>query len=457
MTNLTETLREALGADIVYDGDRCPPRNQTDWSGAAPTLPHAVIMPRTTDQLAEAMRLCHAARQRVVIQGGMTGLAAGAVPEPGEVALSLERLTGIEEIDPLGATMTVLAGTPLELAQTAAEAAGFSVGIDLGARGSCTIGGNVATNAGGIQVLRYGMTRANVLGLEVVLADGTIVSGLNTMLKNNAGYDWPHLFIGSEGTLGVITRVVLKLHPQRRNIRTAFVTCAAFGDAIAALRALEKTLGGELLAFEAMWPDFIAFARDACQIGVPLDTAGHLALIIEATAPSAEGDIFEQALMHLIEDGLLADAVVAKSDAERQRIWAVREAPAEFPTRLPGLIGFDVSIPLRALGDAIIALRDGLARQWPQATALCYGHVADSNLHLIVHQQRSSADARDAINAFVYGTVAAFGGTVSAEHGIGKIKKKHLPLTRTPGELALMRSMKAALDPHGILNAGRIF
>ena len=456
MTDFRERLRDALGADIVVDGDRCPPRNQTDWSGAAPALPYAVIMPRTTDQLSEAMRLCHAARRRVVIQGGMTGLAAGAVPEPDEVALSLERLSGIEEIDTLGATMTVLAGTPLELAQTAAEAAGFSLGIDLGARGSCTIGGNVATNAGGIQVLRYGMTRANVLGLEVVLADGTVVSGLNTMLKNNAGYDWPHLFIGSEGTLGVITRVVLKLHPQRQNIATAFVTCARFDDAIAALRALEKALGGELLAFEAMWPDFIAFARDTCRITVPLDTGEHLALIVEATAPTADSDTFEQALMHLIEGGLLADAVVAKSNAERHRIWAVREAPAEFPTHLRGLIGFDVSIPLKALGETVAALRDGVARQWPQATALFYGHVADSNLHLVAHQPQAEKDVIEAINAFVYGTVAASGGTVSAEHGIGKIKKKHLPLTRTADELALMRNMKAALDPYGILNAGRI-
>src|SRR3954469_7115519 len=220
MSNVIDALVAALGSKIRTGAD-IPSRNHTDASGLQPAIPQALILPQTTEDVSTALRLCHQHRQAVVTQGGLTGLAGGAHPQTGEIALSLERMNGVEEIDTASATLTALAGTPLAVVQQAADEAGFLCGIDLGARGTCTIGGNIATNAGGNQVLRYGMARRNTLGLEAVLADGTIVRSLNKMLKNNAGYDWTQMFIGSEGTLGVVTRVVLGLHARPEGVQTA--------------------------------------------------------------------------------------------------------------------------------------------------------------------------------------------------------------------------------------------
>ncbi len=225
MQQLLDMLVAEFGSAQVRTGAAIDARHAQDWAGLPPTPPRAVLLPDGTEALSRMLRRCHAAGQSVTVQGGLTGLAGGAHPRPSDLALSLERLAGIEEIDAAGATMTVLAGTPLQVAQEAAAAQGFTLGIDLGARGSCQIGGNVATNAGGVNVIRYGMTRASVRGLEVVLADGTTLRSLNTLTKNNAGYDWTQLFIGSEGTLGVITRVVLALHPLLPHRQTAL--CAS--------------------------------------------------------------------------------------------------------------------------------------------------------------------------------------------------------------------------------------
>ncbi len=257
MSDVTTALLAALGPDRVRVGDDIPVRNHADASGLKPTPPHALLLPRSTEDVATALRICHEHRHPVVTQGGMTGLAGGAHPQAGEIALSLERMAGVEEVDEASGTLTALAGTPLAVIQKAAEDAGFMCGIDLGARGSCTIGGNIATNAGGNQVLRYGMARRNVLGLEVVLSDGRVVRSLNKMLKNNAGYDWTQLFIGSEGTLGVVTRVVLGLHPRPQGVQTAFCAAEGFPAALAILRALERRFPGRLLVFEGMWREFM--------------------------------------------------------------------------------------------------------------------------------------------------------------------------------------------------------
>ena len=243
MADLLTELTRTLGPDIVLAGTEVPERNRDDWSGLPPTQPLAVLRPRITAQVAAALRVCHSYRQPVVPQGGLTGLCGGARALEGEIALSLERMVGIEEIDPATATMTVLAGTPLERVQEAADQAGFLVALDLGARGSCAIGGNIATNAGGNRVIRYGMTREMVLGLEVVLADGTVLPSLNKLIKNNAGYDLKHLFIGSEGTLGVVTRAVLRLHPKPASVQAAFCGLADFTAVVGLLKSARAGLG----------------------------------------------------------------------------------------------------------------------------------------------------------------------------------------------------------------------
>src|SRR5918994_5082671 len=309
MSTVIEALAEALG-DQVRVGADIPLRNHADASGLEPTPPQALILPRSTSDVATALRICHAYQQPVVTQGGLTGLAGGGHPQAGEIALSLERMSGIEEVDPASATLTALAGTPLAVVQKAADEAGFLCGIDLGARGSCTIGGNIATNAGGNQVLRYGMARRNTLGLEVVLADGTVVRSLNKMLKNNAGYDWTQLFIGSEGTLGVITRVVVGLHPKPQGLQTALCAVSGFEDALAVLRGFQRAHPGRLLVFEAMWREFMTVATRICGRPAPFEAEHDVTLLIKADMGEDPGgtEIFSTILGDFYERNFIMDA-----------------------------------------------------------------------------------------------------------------------------------------------------
>ncbi len=458
MTGAVAALIAELGPDVVRTGEAIPARNRQDASKAASTMPLALVLPRSTEQVAAALRICRAHGQPVGPQGGMTGLAGGAHPGPGEVALSLERMSGIEEIDREAGTLTALAGTPLQAIQQAAEAAGFLCGIDLGARGSCTIGGNVATNAGGNQVLRYGMTRRNVLGLEVVLADGTVLRSLNKMLKNNTGYDWTQLFIGSEGTLGVVTRVVIGLHPKPVGVETALVAVASVADAVTLLRAAERALPRGLLVFEAMWDDFLAVAAERLALQRPFSAPPPLTLLVET--PGDGGPAGRQALEDFlaaqIESGTARDALIAQSGQDRARFWAYRESPYEYGRILPPVVGFDISIPIGRIDRAVREIKADLAARFPGIVQVWFGHLADSNLHLIATRDGIDAALKRAVEEVVYGHVARLGGSISAEHGIGRSKRDFLPLSRSRSELALMRAIKDAIDPAGILNPGRI-
>jgi FAD/FMN-containing dehydrogenase len=462
-SKLIEALTAALGLDGVRMGDQIPDRNRNNNSLSgrfAPTTPAALLLPRSTEQVSAALRLCHAHGQPVVTQGGMTGLAGGAHPDAAEIALSLERMSGIEEVDEASATLTALAGTPLQLLHEAADKAGFLYGVDLGARGSCSIGGNVATNAGGNQVLRYGMTRRNVLGLEAVLADGTVLTRLNKMLKNNTGYDWVQLMIGSEGTLGVITRVVVQLYPKPAGVQCALAAVASFDDALKVLRAAESTFPGGLLTFEGMWSEFYKLATGPMGCAPPLSDEHELYLLMEtALGPDAGPEKFEEFLAELYEDGLVRDAVVAKSGAERTKIWALRESPYEW-SKLPAAItnGFDISVPRNRIGEFVARLRQAMPGRWPTSNWVAFGHIADSNLHVNTRVPPADADegTREEIDKLVYRLTADLGGSVSAEHGIGRLKRPYLALSRTEPEIQLMRTIKQALDPKGILNPGRI-
>ncbi len=457
MNNVIEALLSALGPQVRIGAD-IPSRNHADASGLAPTPPQALILPQTTEDVARALKICFEHQQPVVTQGGLTGLAGGAHPGTGEIALSLERMNGVEELDPASATLTALAGTPLAVVQQAADEADFLCGIDLGARGTCTIGGNAATNAGGNQVLRYGMTRRNILGLEAVLADGTIVRSLNKMLKNNAGYDWTQLLIGSEGTLGVITRVVVGLHPKPQGIQTALCGVSNFDDALAILRKFQRAHPGRLLVFEAMWREFMTVATEICGLPTPFEAKHDLTLLIEADmGEEPEGtEVFSSLLSDFYEQGLIKDAVVAQSRADRNRFWAYRETPYEYGRFLPEEIRFDVSVPLNRMHEAVQHLRDEMPRQWPKAVYVVFGHVADSNIHINVALSDMDASTKKGVQKLVYDHVSGLGGSVSAEHGIGRIKRPYLSLSRMEPELDLMRRMKLALDPKGILNPGRV-
>jgi FAD/FMN-containing dehydrogenase len=458
-TTLLDSLREVLGRDGVRTGAEIAERALTDWTGQTPTRPAALLLPRTTREVSQALALCHAAHQPVVPQGGMTGLAGGAIARGGDIALSLERLAGIEEIDSAAATLTVLAGTTLQAAQDAATEAGFELALDFGARGSCQIGGNLATNAGGNRVIQSGTARDQTLGLEVVLADGTVLTSLNKMVKNNTGYDLKHLFIGSEGTLGIITRAVLRLVPRRAARHTALVALDDYDAAVGLLRRLGARFGNDISAFEIMWPDFFDFGVSlSTSQRSPFAEAYPMYALLEHASFDADddGERFALAMSEALEAGEIRDAVIAQSLGEARALWTIREATAEFPVRLDP-VNFDVSLPIGAIGTFADACRARFEQCWPGQVSYFFGHIGDSNLHVTVDGHSVPGVTHEAIDRELYALLAPYGGSVSAEHGIGVLKRDFLHVSRSPAELATMRAIKRTLDPHGIMNPGKVF
>ena len=451
-----ETVLGPLGFLV---GKAIPARNHGDASVMASARPQAVLRPASTEEVSAAMAICHAHGIAVTVQGGLTGLCGGAIPTGGSVALSLERMTQIEQIDPLAMKATLEAGVPLALLQTAALDEGLMCPIDFGARGSCCIGGNVATNAGGSRVLRYGMTRQSVLGLEVVLADGTVIEDLSPMLKNNAGFDLKQLFIGSEGSLGIVTRVVLALSPAPDWSELAMVGAPGFKEAMAALVIARQMLGPTLSAFEVMWPDYWTMVTDTvpgCRD--PFGAPHGFYILIEASGPDTirQTPVLEAFLERCMEEGLIEDAVLAKSIAETERLWAIRDASAEIEPVLGDHESFDISLPIEALGPFVADCRRNLAEAFPEGKAVYFGHAADGNLHVMASTPDTSPQAHHKIEGVVYSLTQAYGGSISAEHGIGAIKRDWLGYSRSEAEIALMRRLKHMLDPHNLLNPGKV-
>lgn len=445
----------ALG-DMVSTEPDVLERHACDWSNVDRQRPLAVLRPRSVAEVALALKTCNEFGLAVVPQGGLTGLAGGATPQAGQVVLSLERLKGIEEIDRDSATMTVLAGTPLEAAQKAAEEAGLYLALDIGSRGSCQIGGNIATNAGGNHVIRYGMARAQVLGLETVLADGTVLSSLTKVMKNNAGYDLNQLFIGSEGTLGIVTRAVLRLHALPQSKTTALIATPDYAATVKLLRRLQADLG-EVSGFEAMWPNFYRYVVEHPTTGVKPLAADHpFYALVEYQGNEAERDRarFEACLGEAVEAGEALDGVIAQSEREARSFWKIREG-GPLDTH-PYLINFDVSAPTAQLGALAERLNAALLSRWPDGHFYVYGHVGDGNIHLSAYAGGAMASVAHEMDAIVYDAVRRIGGSISAEHGIGTLKRDYLGHSRSAAEIEVMRRIKTALDPKGILNPGKV-
>lgn len=429
---------------------------RSDWSGMGAEEPLAVIRPRSPEELAAALGQLGRLRQTVVPQGGMTGLAGGANPRRKDVALSVAGLSGILDIDRDARTLTCLAGTTLAEAQAAAAAEGLMLPIDLGARDSCVIGGNIATNAGGLRVIRYGTTRANVLGLEAVLADGSTVGSLRKMLKTSLGPDLAALMIGSEGTLGVVTRAVLRLVPQPAARLTALCALPDFDAVLRLLGRARNSLPG-LSAFEAMWSDFLDPRQTDKGVRFFADTP-PLSVILEAESDGGSDDAarFESLLEQAIEAGDVTDAILPQSLRETEAVWSVRET-AGMEATMPGVVNLDVSLPSSDLGRFGDAATEALSRALPQVRVMRFGHVGDGNLHLCVWVPGlDGLAATHAVDAVVYPLVGRMAGAISAEHGIGTLKRDHLDQSRSPADLAALRAVKAALDPDGIMNPGKV-
>jgi FAD/FMN-containing dehydrogenase len=424
-----------------------------------PSWPDIVLKPASTEQVSEILRLCSAAGQPLIPWAGKTGLVdslneTGA----GEIGLSLERMNSIEEIDEVNRTCTVQAGCILQMAVEACEEQGFLLPLDMGARGSATIGGNVATNAGGNRVIRYGMMRDLVLGLEVVLADGTVVSNLNKMIKNNTGYDLKQWFIGSEGTLGIITRAVIRLRPLPRSQNTALVACNDFDSVSRLLGWLDANTAGTLSAFECMWPFFYEWVtREGSLHSPPLPQGYPFYVLVETLGSNPEEDLerFEAVLADAFEQELLVDAVIAKSDAERHAIWEIRDDVLGF-FELGPMALFDISVTVDKMPEFVAGV-EAFMDEVPDPINVTFGHLGDSNLHLMLGTRDIESFDKVQIESAVYSLIEKFGGSVSAEHGVGVLKREHLACSRSEEELRLMYAMKHMLDPGNILNPNKIF
>jgi len=458
MSNFLTELVQVVGADCVLTGKDIPERHFTDWSGTSPTQPLALVRPRSTAEVSTLLALCSEHRVPVVPQGGLTGLAGAAVPCAHGVALSLDRMHGIDSVDVRARTLAVQAGATLAAVQEAASSVGLLFGVDFGARGSCHMGGAIATNAGGNGVLQHGMMREQVLGIEVVLADGTVLPMLRPMLKNNTGYDLKQFFIGAEGTLGVITRALVRLRPLPAARITALVALPDFDAALSLLGHLQVHFAGTLAAFELMWRDFVAASLAWQQLREPFNDVHPFIALIEVGGQDQAvlHASLEQVLSEAIAAGQANDAVIAQAHAQATALWKIREATAELTVHMRPPINFDVSLPMAEIGHFADACRAAIGARWPDNHTIFFGHVGDGNLHITTDAHTVNGE-QDALEALVYERVSAYRGSVSAEHGIGLHKKPHLSASRTSNELATMRAIKRALDPLNLLNPGKVF
>jgi len=458
-------LRAELGSASVLTGADVSSRSAGIWRSDT-VQAKAIVRPTSTDEVSSAMRICHRFDQAVVAHGGLTGLVESGLTGGDEVAISLEKMTAIEEVDELDRTMVVQGGVPLQVVQERAEQHQLMFPLDLGARGSCTIGGNIATNAGGNRVVRYGMMRDMVLGLEAVLADGSVVSSMNRMIKNNAGYDLKQLFVGTEGSLGIVTRAVLRLREAPSASSTMFVGVENFDKLTRFLKFIDAATGGTLSAFEVLWNDFYCLvSTPPAQQQAPLKQDYPYYVLVEAIG--TDNTAAEVALAEAMEQGLIADAVLAQSEAQRQNLWAMRDDVEQCFRYEPNFI-FDVSLRVSAMEDYVSAVNEGLAAEFPDVVTknFTFGHMGDGNLHFFIspnveEDAANTADhnrtVREQVERCVYEPLRAIGGSVSAEHGVGLEKKPWLSISRNPAEIALMRTLKNALDPKGLLNSGKIF
>jgi FAD/FMN-containing dehydrogenase len=447
VSDLEAALAEVVGAaHLLVDPDLRAPY-ETDWTRRFTGTARCVVRPADTAEVAGVVSACVAAGTPIVVQGGNTGLVGAGVPTGTEVLLSLTRLTGIEPVDPLEAQVTAEAGVTLENLQRHARAAGLDFGVDLAARSAATVGGLVATNAGGIRVLRYGSMRGQVTGLEAVLADGTVVSRLSGLAKDNTGYDLTQLLVGSEGTLGVITRARLRLVPLLPARAVALVGLARTEDALALLARARRVLTG-LAAAELCYAEGVALVRSYAGLPAPFPEEYPVYLVLECAARTDPTDELVELLGDADEIG---DATVASDTAGRTRLWAYREAHTEAVSAAGIPVKLDVSVPLRELASLVAQLPPTVDAVAPGARLILFGHINEGNLH--VNVLGAGAQGTELTDA-VLNLVAAHRGSISSEHGVGRAKARWLTLSRSDAEIATMRRIKAALDPPGLMSPG---
>ena len=444
---LLDDLRAAVGPQHVLVDSDVRASYETDWTGRFTGEALAVVRPADTTEVAAVVKACASTGARVVVQGGNTGLVGGSVPAGGEVLLSLTRLTSLGEVDAAAGQVTAGAGVTLASLQEHARAAGLDFGVDLAARDSATVGGLVATNAGGIRVLRYGSMRAQVVGAEAVLADGSVISRLGGLAKDNTGYDLVSLLCGSEGTLGVLTQVRLRLVPRLRARAVALLALDGAQAAVDVLPALRERLP-DLAAAELFFAEGLALVRTYGGLPAPFPVEHTAYLVLECAGRTDPTDDLMAAVAEV--DGLI-DATVATDAAGQRALWAYREQHTEAISAAGVPVKLDVSVPLRVLADLVQRLPATISAAAPAARPILFGHVNEGNLHVNV---LDAGDRGEQVSDAVLRLVADLGGSISSEHGVGRAKVAWLGLSRSPEEIAAMQAVKSALDPHGLLNPG---
>jgi FAD/FMN-containing dehydrogenase len=464
MSALIAALRALVGERHVLTGAGEMAPYCTDWRGRYTGEPLAIVSPGDTPQVAEVVRLCADAGVAVVPQGGNTGLCGGATPIAGEVVICLRRLSRVRAIDVANNTITVEAGCTLAAVQDAAASADRLFPLSLAAEGTATIGGNLSTNAGGVQVLRYGNARELCLGLEVVLPDGRIWNGLRGLRKDNTGYDLKHLFVGAEGTLGLITAAVLKLYSRPRSVATGWISVPTPVAAVTLLTRLREAIGGRVTAFELIGsPALDLVLKNIPHSRNPLLDASpwHVLVELSDTMESDLASALQEVLLSAVDAGLAGDAVIAQNDAQAKAFWALRENISE-AQKIEGVsIKHDISLPVSCIAEFIERSDAALASAFPGVRIVCFGHVGDGNLHY--NQSKPQAqdnaafiDQTAAVNRIVHDIVHDLGGSISAEHGLGQLKRDEILRYKSETEMDMMRAIKRSLDPEGLMNPGKV-
>ncbi len=469
MSALLRALADVVGpAQVISDGDLSA--WEVDWRKRYRGRALAVVRPASTAEVAGVLRACAAHGASVVPQGGNTGLVGASVPDASgtQLLLSLTRLNRIRDLDAANLTLTAEAGCVLQAVQEAAAAQGLLFPLSLAAEGSCTIGGNLATNAGGTQVLRYGNARELCLGLEVVTPAGDVWNGLSGLRKDNTGYSLRDLYVGSEGTLGVITAATLKLCPQPAARMTALASCRSLGAATGLLQLAQARLGPGLTGFEVMGDFALALvARHFPHLRRPLgaDPAAPWTVLLEQSDSESEAharSLFEDLLESALERGLIADAAVAESVAQSKAMWHLREAIPLAQAEEGPNVKHDIALPISRIAEFVASTDAALLDAYPGIRLVDFGHLGDGNLHYNVQAPDGVAatdfvrDFEVAVNTLVYDAVGRHGGSISAEHGVGALKRDELARRKSPVALSLMRAIKSALDPLGRMNPGRL-
>ena len=456
---MVEILKKIVGEDSVLSNGKEKSRFDHIWKTDIPTNAKAVVFPKDTGELSSIMKVCFENNQKVLVQGGLTNLVGSTKTFKDEIIISLDRMNKIEEIDEKSRTITLQSGVIVEDAINAANGKDLLLPLNFGAKGSAQIGGVVSTNAGGLRVLKYGMTRGLVLGLEAVLSNGEVISSMKKVIKDNSGYDLKQLFIGSEGTLGIVTKVIFKLEEKPESRCSALVALNNYDNVVNLLKFTEKGLSGTLTGFELMWNETYKTMLDSSENYSPLLPGTYpFYVFVESLGSNLNRDFdkLSELISEAAEKNLIEDAILVQNEREQKIIWDMREDVSVLAKKSRFDQHFDISLPIPVIDKEVQIATKKLKKLSFVEHVFTFGHVADGNIHFIIGKNNNSIENTEKINEVIYSNLKENGGSVSAEHGIGLDKKKYLYTSRSAEEIKLMKTLKEIFDPKNILNPGRV-